>query len=396
MSSIFLSHSNKDKSIAIKLARDLQKAKVKVWLDEAEMKIGDSLIEKIGAGIKQSEYLAVILTRNSVGSEWVQREVEIALTEEIHGHRVKVLPLLAEDCDIPAFLQGKLYGDLRTEALYQKTITQILDRVLQLNQVPPTSASNLFPLLVGALSRFDKVLFREAIREFIALPNGQGRAQATNVLGIVLKEGSSIDDGHSQLLDIIMEESLIALAKSDDSSLAAVEYLRNMGRGFEKPPLGAVKGVRSALLSDRLGANLCLLGFKLSGTSDEAEAVLLRREASLALRCASAYILGFVGHIDAEKALEKVAKDMGDAPYELQEAVLRSLEHFASIRAFPKEAFINLFDHSNQDWIRYRAAIALIQAARNWDLSVYKDAYKRNIVAALQRARKIKLDWEHK
>jgi hypothetical protein len=43
MSSIFLSHNNKDKIFTRKLARDLKYAGIKVWLDEAELKIGDSL-----------------------------------------------------------------------------------------------------------------------------------------------------------------------------------------------------------------------------------------------------------------------------------------------------------------------------------------------------------------
>ena len=57
MSSIFLSHSHADKDFARRLAMDLKRAGVRIWLDEAELKIGDSLIEKIREGIDQMEYL---------------------------------------------------------------------------------------------------------------------------------------------------------------------------------------------------------------------------------------------------------------------------------------------------------------------------------------------------
>lgn len=42
--SIFLSHNTKDKPFVKKLARDLGNHDVRYWLDEAEIKIGDSLI----------------------------------------------------------------------------------------------------------------------------------------------------------------------------------------------------------------------------------------------------------------------------------------------------------------------------------------------------------------
>jgi len=94
MSSIFLSHNHDDKPFVRRLAQDLQEAGARVWLDEAEMMIGDSLIEKIRQGIDEMEYLGVILSQNSVKSEWVKREVDVAMNQEIEGKRVKVLPLV--------------------------------------------------------------------------------------------------------------------------------------------------------------------------------------------------------------------------------------------------------------------------------------------------------------
>ncbi|PEU28639.1 hypothetical protein CN532_11480 [Bacillus wiedmannii] len=57
MPSVFLSHSSKDKFFVRKLAERLIHSGVEVWIDEAEIKIGDSLIEKISQGIKGADYL---------------------------------------------------------------------------------------------------------------------------------------------------------------------------------------------------------------------------------------------------------------------------------------------------------------------------------------------------
>lgn len=64
MSNIFLSHTHADKPFVRKLANDLKASGHKVWIDEAEINIGDSLIEKIRTGLDQVDYIAAILSIN--------------------------------------------------------------------------------------------------------------------------------------------------------------------------------------------------------------------------------------------------------------------------------------------------------------------------------------------
>ncbi|MDR4504102.1 MAG: SUMF1/EgtB/PvdO family nonheme iron enzyme [Candidatus Scalindua sp.] len=126
MTSIFLSHSHADKPFVRKLASDLTENGVKVWLDEAEMLIGDSLIEKISAGLEETAFVGAILSENSVTSSWVKRELEIAINEEIDGKQRKVLPIVIENCDIPKFLAGKLYADFRDPDTYNQKLNMVL------------------------------------------------------------------------------------------------------------------------------------------------------------------------------------------------------------------------------------------------------------------------------
>ena len=126
---IFLSHSHTDKNFARRLAVDLMAVGVPVWVDHAEIKVGDSLLEKISDGIQTMEYLAVILSSSSVGSGWVRRELEVAMNAEIKGRRVKVLPLLLEDCIVPMFLQGKFCADFRDPSRYEESLQLVLTRV---------------------------------------------------------------------------------------------------------------------------------------------------------------------------------------------------------------------------------------------------------------------------
>lgn len=103
--SLFLSHSSRDKFFVRELAARLEQAGAKVWLDEAEINVGDSLTQKIGEAIDRTDFVAAVLSHNSVGSEWVQRELRVALDKEFSGRRVVVLPILLEQVEIPPFLR---------------------------------------------------------------------------------------------------------------------------------------------------------------------------------------------------------------------------------------------------------------------------------------------------
>ena len=130
--SIFLSHSSIDKPFVIDLARRLEKFGVKVWIDEAEIEIGDSLIEKIGNAVVENDYVVAIISHNSINSKWVKKELEIAMTKEIEHKRVIVLPLLIEkieDKDMPPFLIDKLYADFTSPDKHEKSFSKVLRKL---------------------------------------------------------------------------------------------------------------------------------------------------------------------------------------------------------------------------------------------------------------------------
>jgi 5'-deoxynucleotidase YfbR-like HD superfamily hydrolase len=113
MKTLFLSHSSRDKAIVEKLAEELRRRNITVWLDEWEIDVGDSIPEKTQQGLKNSRFVAVWLTRDSISSGWVTREWQSKIYQEIASKQVSVLPLLGEDCEIPLFLSDKKYADFR-------------------------------------------------------------------------------------------------------------------------------------------------------------------------------------------------------------------------------------------------------------------------------------------
>lgn len=129
MGSIFLSHSHEDKTFARKLAGDLRKEGHAVWIDEAEINIGDSLIEKIREGLDSVDYVAAILSTSSINSNWVTKELDLASNREIEENRVVVLPLMFEQVDLPGFLKGKYYGDFTSIEKYDGSFKLLLRKL---------------------------------------------------------------------------------------------------------------------------------------------------------------------------------------------------------------------------------------------------------------------------
>ena len=109
-----------------------------VWIDEAEILVGDSLIEKISEGIRQVDFLAALLSHASVKSSWVKRELEVALNREISEKKVFVLPLLIEDAILPEFLAGKMYADFRSIEKYDEGLALILRRLEIFDRAGPS------------------------------------------------------------------------------------------------------------------------------------------------------------------------------------------------------------------------------------------------------------------
>lgn len=139
MSSIFLSHNHSDKPFARKLAQELRFHGHVVWIDEAEINIGDSLIEKIREGIDKVDYVAAVLSTASVKSEWVKKELDLASTKEIESKKVVVLPVLVEDVDLPGFLKGKMYADFRRKESFQQSLQLLLRRFGPATKAPELS-----------------------------------------------------------------------------------------------------------------------------------------------------------------------------------------------------------------------------------------------------------------
>lgn len=124
---VFISYNHADKAFATRMVLDLRAEGIDTWFDELEMKPGDSLLYRISDAIESIDFLIVVLSPESVNSNWVKQELEMAMTLQLSEGHVRVIPVVVTDCVIPLFLRGKLWLDFRRPEKYWRNIVRLLD-----------------------------------------------------------------------------------------------------------------------------------------------------------------------------------------------------------------------------------------------------------------------------
>lgn len=90
---IFISHASEDKEDLVRpLAEQLRQRGLRVWLDETELKLGDSLRRSIDRGLSTSRFGLVILSPNFLSKEWPQKELDGLVAREDGSSKV-ILPI---------------------------------------------------------------------------------------------------------------------------------------------------------------------------------------------------------------------------------------------------------------------------------------------------------------
>lgn len=125
---VFISYSSSDRQAATWLSVDLANEGHLPWLDEWEIKAGESIPNKIARGNEECDHLLVLLSPKSVGSGWVEREWSAKYWAEAADGGVAVIPVLLEDCEIPTLLRVKKYVDLRRD--YSAGLEQLLEALV--------------------------------------------------------------------------------------------------------------------------------------------------------------------------------------------------------------------------------------------------------------------------
>lgn len=97
---VFVSHASEDATLAEQVATQLTAGGVPAWFDGWEIRAGDSIRQKVDAGLAECRALLVLLSHRSVAKPWVQSEIDAGFVKRLDDSSVKLLFVLVDD-DVP-------------------------------------------------------------------------------------------------------------------------------------------------------------------------------------------------------------------------------------------------------------------------------------------------------
>jgi hypothetical protein len=149
---VFISHASEDKATVARPLADILAANgVTAWLDEAELRLGDSLREKIDAGLNRSQFGIVILSSSFFSKQWPKSELDGLIARESPTTKV-VLPVwhkvTAEQVrSYSPILAGRLA--VSTDNGLHEVAKKILQAIGSAGRARPTAS----PIFAGKLTK---------------------------------------------------------------------------------------------------------------------------------------------------------------------------------------------------------------------------------------------------
>jgi TIR domain/Pentapeptide repeats (8 copies) len=95
--SCFISYSRKDEEFARRLHGRMRQSGLRVWFAPEDIKGGEKLYEQIDHAIQVHDRLLLVLSENSLRSNWVEREIRRARKVELKEGRRKLFPIRLTD-----------------------------------------------------------------------------------------------------------------------------------------------------------------------------------------------------------------------------------------------------------------------------------------------------------
>ena len=206
---LFLSHSHVDRGIVLRVATELERSGIPIWLDRWELQAGDSIIDKINEGIGNTDYLAVFLSPASLKSEWVRKEMNAGLMKELNRKSVSLLIVLLPKCDpqnVPPLIQDKVRIDFRTS--YLTGLSDFLEVFRKTKKAAELLFAEATHLLQNGIVDEAIPILQDALEKYPA------HFDAMHNLGVAYQMKGMDDDALTLFKTLVHEQPNIAIYKN--------------------------------------------------------------------------------------------------------------------------------------------------------------------------------------
>lgn len=132
MKKIFLSYSHSDgKYFAEYLFQRLQGAGYTVWKDDHNIPLGLNFPEQLSNNVVESDYFVVLLTHDSISSDWVTDEINIA-----KASKRRIIPVLVHDINLPPSLIALNSLDMSVESCRWRSLNDLVTNFTEGDEIP--------------------------------------------------------------------------------------------------------------------------------------------------------------------------------------------------------------------------------------------------------------------
>ncbi len=143
---IFFSHASEDKPLVEQVFLKVQNKypDIQGWLDKYEILGGDDLIEKVHAGIEESDKFLIFLSKDSIDKPWVRTELRKALADEINGVKPEfIIPVkIGHISQMPPFLESRFYIDIESK-IEEEWLADLYGAIMRQKKVLEKPSENL-------------------------------------------------------------------------------------------------------------------------------------------------------------------------------------------------------------------------------------------------------------
>lgn len=126
---VFVIYPHSQKQFVKKLTNDLNQSGIKIWLDENELKPGDSIKPKIEKALRDSQWVILVPTAEDRGSSWVYKEIDLAYEQEKERARPFIIPLKLKEGKIPTEFEERMWADFSND--YETGLKSLLKGIIR-------------------------------------------------------------------------------------------------------------------------------------------------------------------------------------------------------------------------------------------------------------------------
>lgn len=196
MAQVFISYSRKDLSFVKQLALDLENAGLDVWYDVTDLGGGSRWRVEIENAIKNSQFVVVVLSPDSIASEWVEREFLFA-----NNLKRKIIPLMHRSCELPLNYLDLNYIDVQGDN-YQHEFPNLLHALFvdpkivsspstKIKKPPFTLKTEYVIAIIGAIATIVAALLGSPLIEKWLSPVPISPVTPTSTMGLLISPSLS-------------------------------------------------------------------------------------------------------------------------------------------------------------------------------------------------------------